>query len=105
MSMLYKSSDDKSEKNYHMHISTSQPSPEEKAHCICTFNDRYKDTQNWIREIRDQNCTSHTVQDELQIRPQGGEADTEEAEPARSRRRQICFLNQTSGFSSLNNAV
>ena len=58
--MFSKRSDNESENVYTTHASMI-PSPKKKAKRLCYFNDKWKDTYNWIRDVNNPPRASCTL--------------------------------------------
>lgn len=88
--MFSKRSDNENENDYNTNASKI-PSPKKKAKRLCYFNDRWKDTYNWIREVNNPNRALCTIcRKEFGI-GHGGEGDVKahmETESHKSRMRQ-----------------
>lgn len=52
----------KNENNYNTNASITLTSlGKQKAHWLCNFNERCKDTYNWIKEIKNQNIAYYVI--------------------------------------------
>ena len=51
VTMFSKSSDNENESEFHTNASMTQTIPRKKTKWLCYFNDRWKDTYYWIREV------------------------------------------------------
>lgn len=72
--MFSKRSDNENENDYNTNASMI-PTLKKKAKRLCYFNDRWKDTYNWIREVNKPNRARCTVcRKEVGVGP-GGEGD------------------------------
>lgn len=58
--MFFKRSDNENENDCNTNASMI-PSPKKKAKRLCCFNDKWKDTYDWIREVNNQNRAFCTV--------------------------------------------
>nr|KAF6444299.1 hypothetical protein HJG59_008591 [Molossus molossus] len=61
MTMFSKSSDNENESEYNTNNSMTQTIPKKKTKRLCYFNDRWKNTYSWIREVNNPNRTYCTI--------------------------------------------
>nr|XP_012606182.1 uncharacterized protein LOC105863530 isoform X1 [Microcebus murinus] len=99
----FESSDNETDNEYNTCASMTQTLPKKKAKRLCYFNDRWKDTYNWIREVNNPNRAYCTIcRKEFGV-GHGGEGDVKkhmETESHKSGMRQASLESIQSVFIS-----